>query len=206
MRKHAGGTVVAAIQAQVNAIVGYREGQGGTRLAQVALPVAHGGSRQYPLPVFVCGYRAVRPEVEAFLEFGTVEKANVGFHKGFIGIEADTHHPHHAGAPADFAYPYCPFLALLTGRLQRIPYRLVSGVAVTDGEVKLDAPCDPRACQPDERRFDRGRLMQALTSRDFIIKRPDSPADLRQHHHAQIGVFQKESAILTRFGFVAQLV
>jgi hypothetical protein len=206
VREHTGGSIITAVQAQVGTVVGNREGQGSTCLAQVALPVAHGRRRQYPFPFLVRRYRAVCPEVEAFLQLGAVEQADIGLHEGRVGIQADADHPHHAAAPADFANPDGGFLAVLFGIGKRVPHGLVRGVAVTDGEVELDAAGNPRAGQPNECRFNGRRLVKALAFRDFIVQRPHPPAEFGKHHHAQVGVFQHQRAILARLRLIAQSI
>ena len=150
--------------------------------------------REDGLGIIVDRNRRVRPPQEGLRHAGAVVELADDLDVGLSGIEADLRdslgavHLVHVMQQHGHAA-----VLILQGH---IIHRKEGGRPVMLGPVELDAAGDPGTGQAHQRRLDHVIVIDKIIAVRLVIGPLDPAAQLRQHHHLQVLVFQPDRRVL----------
>ncbi len=150
--------------------------------------------REHALIVVVHSHGGIGPPEECLRHVGAVVKHALDFKIGAAGTQGETCHTFLMEHAFHFAHPHCHRAVFVF--LDSAVDRHIGAWAVVLWPVKLDTTRNPRPGQTDECRLDDMVVVDKVTLLDFVIGHLDTSAELGEHHHLYIFVFDKNGIVL----------
>ena len=177
---------------------------GDGKVRHVALAVIHHGiyvRREDGAGVFVHGHGGIGPPQEGLHLAGAVEQLVFDFQIRLAGAQGEAAHA--LGAEHLLDFPHKDGAAAVRV-FRKLPGHGVKGTgAVVLGPVELDAPGNPRPGQAHHGGLDDMVVVDKIIAVGLVQGALHPPAQLRQHHHIQVLVFQAQGGVGFHDFFIA---